>query len=364
VNHTNSKNNLAAIALIALGLGAPAILSGCKPSGSADSPASAPVPVKTVQLQHGPINRFITLPGEIKAYQQATLYAKVTGYLKTIAVDKGDQVKEGALLAEIEVPELLADRTRYRAEVEVAELDYNRLSQSQQKAPDLVTPQSVDDAKGKLDIAKANLERTQTLLDYARITAPFSGIITKRMVDTGAFIAAATAGSTPQSAAIVTIADFNTVRLQVPVPESESSLVANGEPVQFSVDGLPGQKFDGTITRFSYALEEASKTMLAEIEVPNPKLTLRPGMYATVRIGIEHKEDAPLLPDDAVVTEKAGTSVFVIAEGKAKKTRVQTGFDDGSHVEIVSGLKPDQPIILVGKQLLSDGQAVTVSEGK
>src|SRR5215469_13417632 len=100
---------------MALGLSASATLSGCKPSSSAESQASAPVPVKTVQLQHGPITRFITLPGEIKAYQQATLYAKVTGYLKTIAVDKGDQVKEGALLAEIEVPELLADRTRYQA---------------------------------------------------------------------------------------------------------------------------------------------------------------------------------------------------------------------------------------------------------
>jgi membrane fusion protein, multidrug efflux system len=364
VNRMSIKINVSAKSLVALALGASAILCGCKPSATPETKAPAPLAVKTVQLQHGPIIHFITLPGEIKAYQQATLYAKVTGYLKTIAVDKGDQVKEGTLLAEIEVPELLADQARYKAEVGVAELDYNRLNQSQKKAPDLVTPQSVDDAKGKLDIAKASLERTETLLGFTKITAPFSGIITKRMVDTGAFIPAATAGSTPQSAAIVTIADFNTVRLQVPIPESESSLVTNGEPVEFSVDGLPDQKFDGTITRFSYALDETSRTMLAEIEVPNPKLTLRPGMYATVRIGIERKADALLLPTDAVVTEKAGTSVFVIDEGKAKKNRVQTGFDDGTHVEIVNGLKPDQQVILVGKQLLGNGQAVTVSEGK
>src|SRR5262249_21398379 len=151
-------------------------------------------------------------------------------------------------------------------------------------------------ARGKLDVAKANLDRIETLLGFARITAPFSGIVTKRMLDPGAFIPAATTGSTPQNAAIMTIADFNTVRVQVAVPESESSRVATGQPVKFSVEGLSGRTFDGTITRFSYALDEASKTMLAEIEVPNPNLTLRPGMYATVRIGIERKEDALLLP--------------------------------------------------------------------
>jgi membrane fusion protein (multidrug efflux system) len=352
----------AALALILIGQ---TVISGCKPAtDDSAKTTSAPVAVQLVQPKRGPITRNITLPGEVKAYQQAVFYAKVSGYLKTITVDKGDPVKEGALLAEIEVPELLADRARYKAEVEVAELDYKRLSESQKKAPDLVTPQAVDSARGKLDVAKANLERTETLLGFARITAPFSGIVTKRMVDPGAFIPAATSGSTPQNAALLTVADFNTVRVQVAVPESESSRVANGQPVKISVDGLPGQAFDGTITRFSYALDEASKTMLAEIELPNPKLVLRPGMYATVRIGIERKEDVLLMPIDAVLVEKSGASLFLVADGKARKTRVQTGFNDGSSVEIVSGLKSDQPAILVGKLSLNDGQAVTVSEGK
>src|SRR6266436_4252054 len=171
-------------------------LLGCKDSSSEASKQPAPpVPVQIVQPKHGPITRFVTLPGEIKPYQQVTLYAKVAGYLKTIAVDKGDQVTEGKLLAEIEVPELIAERSRYKAEVEVAAIDYKRLSESQQKAPDLVVPQTVDDARGKLDVAKANLDRTDTLLNYARIVAPFSGIITKRNVDPGAFIPAATSGS-------------------------------------------------------------------------------------------------------------------------------------------------------------------------
>lgn len=359
------KPNTSRLTLIALAFISQGFFAGCKPPAAEPAPkALPPVAVKTTHLKPGPITRSVTLPGEIKPYQQATLFAKVAGYLKAINVDKGDQVKEGMLLAEIEVPELIAERARYHAEVEVADIDFKRLSESQKKAPDLVVPQTVDDARGKLDVAKANLDRTETLLNYSKIVAPFSGVITRRFVDPGAFIPAATSGSTPQSAALVTLTDFNRIRLQVAVPEVEASFVAADEPVTFTVEGLPGKNFGGKVTRYSYALDEASKTMLAEIELENPKLELRPGMYATVKIGLEHKEDAPLLPVEALVTEKAGNSVFVVNEGKARKTRVQTGFNDGTQVEILKGVNPDQQVILGGKQAPNDGQPVTISEGQ
>src|SRR5881394_496722 len=355
------NNNPAALALFVAGLVGQGIISGCKPSSAEPMRTTAPpVAVQVVQPKRGPITRNVTLPGEIKAYQQATLYAKVAGYLKTITVDKGDRVKEGDLIADIEVPEMLADRAKYKIEVEVADLDYKRLSESQRKAPDLVVPQMVDNAKGKLDIAKANLDRTEILLSFANIVAPFSGIVTKRMVDPGAFIPAATSGSAAQNAAIATLVDFNRVRVQVAVPELESSLITTGQPVGVTVDGLPSRSFDGRVTRFSYALDEATKTMLAEIELPNPALELRPGMYAVVKIGIERKEDALLVPVEALVTERAGASIFTVVDAKAKKIPVKTGFNDGANVEIVSGIKPDQPVILVGKRTLGDGQAVQV----
>src|SRR5437879_5076796 len=295
-----------------LALAGQIISSGCKPSTSAD-PAQAPsppVPVQVVQPKRGPITRNVTLPGEIKAYQQATLYAKVAGYLRTITVDKGDQVKEGVLLAEIEVPELLADRARYKSEVEGADLDYKRLRESQKKLPDLVVPQTVDNAKGKLDVAKASLERTETLLAFAKITAPFSGVVTRRMVDPGAFIPAATSGSTAQNAALLTLMDFSRVRVQVAVPEPETPRVAKGQPVEVIVEELPGRTFEGTVTRFAYALDEATKTMLAEAELTNPNGDLRPGMFATVKIGIERKANALRIPVEALVLEKANASVF------------------------------------------------------
>lgn len=346
---------------------APAVLllfNACEQnSPKAPTKAAAPLEVQVVRPHRGPITRSITLPGQIKPYQEATLFAKVSGYLKTITVDKGDEVKQGALLAEIEVPELLADQMRYRAEMKVAQMDYQRLNESQKKAPDLVMPQTVDDALGKLEVAKANLQRTETLLNYARLTAPFSGIITRRMVDPGAFIPAASSGNS-SSAAVVTLSEFSKIRLQVAVPEAEAAMVALGQPVKASVEGLPGKSLEGTISRFAYALEEATRTMLAEVELPNPDLQLRPGMFATVKIGIDRKADALLIPAETVLTDKTGSSVFLPIDGKAKKARIQTGFNDGANVEVASGLNADQPIIVLGKQPPSDGQGVMVLEHK
>ena len=205
----------ALLPLVMLGL-----LCGCgHPPADAPKPAVPPIAVQLVKPHQGDITRNVTLPGNVSAWQQAILYAKVGGYLKAITVDKGDEVKAGALIADIEVPELLADILKSKAEVEVAEIDYKRVSEAQKKAPDLVMPQTVDDALGKLKVAKANLEHDQTLLSFSKITAPFAGVVTRRFVDAGAFIPAATSSSTAQNAAIVTVADFSTVRVNVAVPE-------------------------------------------------------------------------------------------------------------------------------------------------
>ena len=328
---------------------------------TASSPAAD---VKTVRLQRGEIIRYVTLPGSIKANQQATLYAKVPGYLKSLAVDKGDSVKAGQALAEIEVPELLADIAKAKAEVEVAEIEYKRVSEAQKKAPDLVMPQTVDDALGKLKVAKASLEHDQTLLGFSKIVAPFDGIITARYVDPGAFIPAATGGSAAQTAAVVTVMDFNIVRVQVAVPEAEASLVRASQPVKFTVEGLPGKAFEGKVSRLAYALDDATKTMLVEADLSNPTRELRPGMYAMVRLGVEKHTDALLIPVEALVMEKASAFAFVTTDGKARKTPIKIGFNDSAKVEVLDGLPADATVILAGKQTLQDGQAINVTEAK
>jgi membrane fusion protein, multidrug efflux system len=343
-----------------------AVLCGCgHPSSEQPAKPPPPVSVQTVLPKRGEIARTVTLPSfRILAYQEATLYAKVSGYLKTLTVDKGDAVTQGQLLAEIEVPELLADQAQYRAECTVARTNYERMAEARQKAPDLVIPQTVDDLRGQWEISQAKLQRTETLLQYARIAAPFAGVITARFVDPGAFIPAATAGSTPRSAAMLTLMDFGRVRVQVFVPEAEVPFITNGVPVKLTLEEFPGRTFAATVTRFAHALDEATKTMLTEIEMPNPARELRPGAYASVQLEVQRKLDALLIPVQALSAEKAGNFVFTIADSKAKKTPVKTGFNDGTNVEITEGVKPDQPVILVGKQTLNDGQPVNVTEAK
>jgi membrane fusion protein (multidrug efflux system) len=333
-----------------------------EPALSAATPSASAPTVTVARAKRGSISRSIALPATILPHEQAVLYAKVAGYLKTIRVDKGDSVHEGDLLAEIESPELVADLARQKAEVVVADVAYRRASEAQNKAPDLVMPQTVDDAKGKLDVAQATLERTEALLAYTKIRAPFSGVVTKRSVDPGAFIPAATSGSVSQSAALLTIMDIRSVRVEIPIPEPEVPLVKVGLPVEVTVDELPDRVFQGSVTRFAYALDEASKTMPAEAEIQNPKSELRPGMYVRVRITMERKADALLVPAAALVSEKGQDFVFTVSDGRAKRTAVKGGFRDGASVEILDGLTAEQAVVLAGSNSPADGQPVVVTE--
>ena len=402
-------------------------------SGTAGGTA-APT-VRVVTPTRGDIHRFVSLPGVVRPWQQATLFARVPGYLKTIAVDRGDEVAAGAVLAEIDAPELLADvarakaevlqataglakatadvesakatAARYRAEVprakaelDLAGLEFERTKRAQEKAPDLVVQQSVDTARARLEMANASQAATQATVDaaaaaaqaaaagrevaaamlevattgvvralavagFTKIVAPFAGTITDRRFDPGAFISPATGGNASAQNALLTLMDFRTVRLQVTVPESEAALVTKGQPVKATLDGLPGRApFEGAVSRSAGVLDEVSKTLLVEADLPNPNRELRPGMYATVRVGVERHTDVLLVPVEAVVMEKTAAFVFTVAGGKAVRSAVKIGFNDGKNVEVVSGLAAGQGVILVGKLALTNGQAVNVGEGK
>jgi len=360
------KKRVPALGLLLPVLGAGLSLGiSCRKAAPAPSPtAPPPFTVTVARVRRGAISRSVVLPATIRPYEQAMLYAKVAGYLKTIRVDRGDEVREGDLLAEIESPELVADLVRQKAEVAVAEVAYRRVSEAQKKAPDLVMPQTVDDAKAKMDEGAATLERTETLLAYTKIRSPLSGIVTRRSVDPGAFIPAATSGSVAQSTALLTVMDIRSVRVDIPVPEPEVPLAKVGLPVEVTVDELKGRTFRGVVNRFAYALEEDSKTMTAEAEIANPGRELRPGMYARVRIAMETRPDALLVPTAAVVPGKDRTSVFTVADGKARRVVVKTGFSDSSSVEILEGLTADEAVILAGPNPPSDGQPVSFEEAR
>ncbi len=319
--------------------------------------AAAPIEVKFTRPTRGDIVRYVSVPGTLKANQQAVLFAKVGGYLSKISVDKGDSVTAGQLLAELEVPELLADLARTRAEANVAATELARLEAAASKAPDLITPLALDAARGRTEVARAHHARAETLLGFAKVTAPFAGIVTARFADVGAYIPAATA-------ALVTVADFQTIRASVAMPELEAARVKVGQPVRITLESAPATVLETKVSRLAYALDDATRTMSVEADLPNPTLAFRPGQYATIKVGVEKHTDALLIPVEALVMEKTNAFAFLAADGKAKKTAIKVGFNDGTRVEVLSGLDPAASVILVGKLALTDAQPVNAVEAK
>lgn len=329
--------------------------------------ASGAQPAPEVQVtspRRGDINRFVTLPGSVRANQQVTLHAKVAGYLKSIKVDKGDTVKAGQLLAEIELPELQAERARHDADLKLAKSDADRLKAAQGKAPDLITPQAADTVNAKLAQAQAARGQNEAMLRYGRITAPFGGVVTMRFVDPGAFVPAATASANPAAAAIVSLADYSVVRAVVAVPEIEAARVVVGQPVVLTTEALPGRTFKGTVSRHTGALDERTRTLQVEADFPNAEGVLRPGMYANVKVGVELHQGALLVPAAALVREKAAGFLFTLVEGKATRVPVKYGFNDGASVEILDGITENARVLIPGKVALVTGQAVTAVEAK
>jgi len=302
--------------------------------------------------QKGTIHRWISLPASLAPWQQVALKARVAGYVKSVSVDKGDTVNAGQTLIEIEVPELQADLISHRAEVTAAEVEVKRLHEARKKSPDLILPQSVDDAEAKLAIAKAGMDRAQTLLDFAQIKAPFAATVSDRRVDPGAYAAAG--GDT-----LLHLVDASTLRLQVPIIEMESALIKPDQQVEAKLEALAGSVVKGTISRTSTVLDAATRTLLVEADLKNEDGRLRPGMFVTARLAVEQHDNATIIPVTGLVKEKANSFVFKHVNGKAVKTAVKTGFNDGVNVELPE-LKPDDVILLPGTTVLTDGQDVTV----
>ena len=313
---------------------------------------AAALELPTTKPTTGTIHRWVSLPATLAPWQQATLHAKVTGYIAKINVDIGDAVKAGQILATLEVPELQADIAKSKAEVNAASIEVKRLHEARAKSPDLVLPQAVDDAEAKLAIAKAGLERCETQIQFATLKAPFDGLITARFADLGSL---ATANTTK----LLEITDCSNLRLQIPVTELETGLVTVGKPVKAQIDAFGSTPIEASISRIAYALDPATRTMLAEADLKNPELKLRPGMYAMTKIAIEKHESATLIPVAALVMEKTNAFVFKYAEGKAMKTAVKLGFNDGTNVEVPE-LKVDDVLLVPGTVALTDKQAVTV----
>ncbi len=332
---------------------------------------SLTLPVPAARVTREDLFDPVRIPGEFRPYQEVELHAKVSGYLKNIEVDFGDRVKAGQLLATLEVPELLdqlhsakAAQQRAEADHKAAHLAYTRLSEVNKNHPNLVAQQDLDSAESKdgttaaaIAAAKADFERYQTLLAYTRITAPFDGVITHRYADPGALIQAGTASDT-QSMPLVRVSDNYRLRFDFPVSVKDVKNIHVGDQVQVEVTSLNNETFQGSVTRATLRVKEDTRTMITELEVPNPSLELVPGMYAWAIFKGEQHRHALTIPIEAVPPGRT-SSVYVINDaGKIEERPVTLGLDTPTRYEVLTGLKEGELVFTGNRSQVQLGQQV------
>ena len=394
--------------LCGLVLGAALLLPACDSRATSDAaPAfgteetsAAPIPVTVAKPDLRDISDRITLAGSIVPDAQVTLYAKVTGYLKTLSVDIGDRVREGQLLAEIEVPEMtagLAEKravlllraeaeveqarasvAQYQAERDFAEVNFKRLRSIRERDADVLPQQDVDQARAAFGVAEsrhrmaeatvrvaeavvatalAELETFERLMDYARITAPLNGVVTERFVDPGALVQAAVSSRT-QAAPLVSLARLDRVRLVVDVPERSAPHVGRGTAATVRIEGLAGEDMTARVSRTSTVLYPATRTMRVEFDLSNPGFRLRPGMTARVEIELRRFEGALTVPVTAISGHGGSTTVFVVNGVVTQRQTVKTGLESPGWVQVLEGLSDSDEVVVSSSIPLSDGAQI------
>lgn len=347
------------------------------------------------------LSRDLVLTAEFRPFQEVDLMAKVAGYVKVIYVDVGDRVKQGQLLAILEVPEMADDRARAQAGVDrsqaevdrakhriqqdqsahdIAHLSYTRLAEVSKQKPGLVAQQEIDDAHSKdlvteaqLSAAQSNLaaaeeqvhvnlaelQKIKTLFDYTNVTAPFAGVVTKRYADTGSMIQAGTASSS-QAMPLVRLSQNSLLRLILPVPESAVPTVHIGQQVEVRAPAM-NRVFSGRVARFSNKVAVATRTMDTEVDVPNGDLLLIPGMYAEVRLTLDRRNRVLTIPVAAMDlgSDTSSAQVVVItSDNHVENRKVQIGLETATKVEVKAGLKEGEMVVIGNRSGLQPGQEV------
>lgn len=337
-------------------------------SAEADSHNTPIVAVAKVVRED--LYKSVVIPAEFRPYQEVELHAKVSGYLSQIHVDFGDKVKGGELLATIEVPELhdelrnvIAAEQKSEVDYTNAHLIYTRLLAVNQQHPNLVAEQDLDTAAthdqasaAAIAAAQAEVGRYKTMVNYTQITAPFDGVVTRRYADVGALIQAGTSSDT-QSRPLVRVSDNYLLRLDFPVDVDFVKDVHVGDAVDVRVESL-GKDFSGSISRFSYDVDDTTRKMTTEIEVPNPNLEIDPGMYASVALKVENHTNALSIPTEAVVVGETPVVYVVNRDNQIEKRAVQLGLEMPDKYEVLSGLQEGDLVVVGNVSQVQPGQKV------
>jgi len=326
-----------------------------------------------------PVSRTVELPGEFLPFLTVSLHARVPGYVERVLVDRGSMVKQGDLLAEMSAPEMSAQIAEAESKVQAAEAD--RLQAAAQLAaahstyeglkkaaetPGAIAGNELIQAEKQVDAAKALLNSRQQagkaaesavrslrdLLAYLKISAPFEGVVTDRMVHPGALVGPG------NDVALLVIQQVSHLRLVVPVPEEDVSGITNGASVPFQVPAWPERTYSGTIARISRALDQKTRTMAVELDVMNRDGALAPGMYPTVKWSVRRSRPALFVPKTSVVTTTERTFAIRDQGGQAGWVDVKKGVTDGDLVEVIGNLKAGDRVVRRATDEIREGTPI------
>ena len=329
-----------------------------------------------------PVSRTVELPGEFLPFLTVSLHARVPGYVERVLVDRGSMVKQGDLLAEMSAPEMSAqiaeaeskvqafeaDRLQAAAQLAAAQSTYEGLKKAAE-TPGAIAGNELIQAERQVDAAKALLNSRQQagkaaesavrslrdLLAYLKISAPFEGVVTDRMVHPGTLVGPG------NDVALLVIQQVSHLRLVVPVPEEDVSGITNGASVPFQVPAWPERTYSGTIARISRALDQKTRTMAVELDVMNRDGALAPGMYPTVKWPVRRSRPALFVPKTSVVTTTERTFVIRDQSGKAEWVDVKKGVTDGDLVEVIGNLKPGDRVVRRATDEIREGTQIQVA---
>jgi len=315
---------------------------------------SGPV-VRLAPVELANAERTLGIPGEVRAWNQATLYSKVAGYVREVLVDKGSGVKKGDLLARLESPETDQQVRGARADLQLKTVQAERARKLRPQG--FIAQQDLDNAESALSVSRATLQQLLALQSYEQVRAPFDGVVTARYVDPGALVAAGTA-SNQAVQPLFDFADMRTVRVQVYVGQDDAADIHPGSPVSISLPDDPGHPIEAKVTRTAQGIDARTRTMLIEVDVPNEPVRLYPGSYVNVKIRFPGRR-TPLIPGEALAWR--GDAVYVAkldADSRVRLVRIQPGEDDGRRVQVLSGLQGGEQVVLNPSAELSDGDRV------
>lgn len=330
--------------------------------------ASVPT-VNVTRPQAGSTASELVLPGTTQAFSDAPIFARTSGYVKRWYFDIGTHVKQGQLLAEIETPEIDEQLQQARADLATAKANLRQAETTAARWQELlksdsVSQQETDQAvnglhasRATVDSNAANVRRLEQLQGFQKVVAPFDGVITARNTDVGQLV---DAGASGQSRELFHLAAIDRMRVFVAVPEVHTSAVTPGGAATLTLDSRPGKSYRGTLARTANAIDPVSRTLLVEVDVDNPTGELIPGAYAFVHLKLPASVRAVTVPANALLFRSEGLRVAVVRAGKAVLVPIAIGRDQGSMVEVVSGLTVDDAVILDPSDSLVSGARVRV----